>query len=331
MVAILSAMESCPSYYPWHDKSTHQTFLKPKGGKCLHYYFYFIDEIFGLCYMRLPTWCPFRLQFYFNGHNWLAARLDSRGIGYKLLDNAFVHIDDWKRAGRLVNQFSTRKLHQGLNRFAQTYCPIVKTLNLYYHWSLMQAEYATDSAFLHQHNLREIDDEITRTAIHTVKPDNVTTLLGRNLTGNDKDELGNDFSTRIEGTRIRHHMGPISIKMYDTFSLVLRIETTTNNVSFFKHQRRVNKRDGSSVYKLAPLKKSIYSLHVLSQLLQAANYRYLDFISEFDDSSGCNKDLTKISETLVENNRSYKGFNFFSTQDQHLFEVIVRGEYMISG
>ena len=40
-----------------------------------------------------------------------------------------------------------------------------------------------------------------------------------------RDELGNDFSTRIEGTRIRHHMGPASIKMYDKFGLVLRIET----------------------------------------------------------------------------------------------------------
>jgi len=40
--------------------------------KCLHYYFYFINEELGLCYLRVPTWCPFRLQFYFNGHNRLA-------------------------------------------------------------------------------------------------------------------------------------------------------------------------------------------------------------------------------------------------------------------
>jgi len=93
----------------------------------------------------------------------------------------------------------------------------------------------------------------------------------------------------------------------------------------------VEQRDGSSVYKLAPLKKSIYSLHDLSQLLRAANYRYVDFISEFDDPSASNKDLNKISGTHVENNRAYKGFNFFSAQDQHLFEIIVRGEYVVSG
>jgi len=34
-----------------------------KDKKCLHYCFYFIDEEFGLCYLRVPTWAPFRLQF----------------------------------------------------------------------------------------------------------------------------------------------------------------------------------------------------------------------------------------------------------------------------
>src|SRR5262244_4063796 len=40
MVHIISAMEACDSYKPWHDKRTHRTFLRPDSGKCLHYYFY---------------------------------------------------------------------------------------------------------------------------------------------------------------------------------------------------------------------------------------------------------------------------------------------------
>jgi uncharacterized protein (DUF488 family) len=38
LVCILSAMESCGSYKPWHDKTSHKTYLKPDDGKCLHYY-----------------------------------------------------------------------------------------------------------------------------------------------------------------------------------------------------------------------------------------------------------------------------------------------------
>jgi hypothetical protein len=32
--------------------------LRPDTGKCLHYYFYFIDAELGLIYLRVPTWCP---------------------------------------------------------------------------------------------------------------------------------------------------------------------------------------------------------------------------------------------------------------------------------
>ncbi len=260
LVHVLSAMEACPSYRPWHDKQTHETFLKPTSGKCLHYYFYFIDEQLGLCYLRVPTWCPFRLQFYFNGHNWLARQLDKADVGYKLLDNAFVQIDDFAAAQQSADALPIRTLHRALDRFAKRYCPVVQQFGVGYHWTLMQVEHATDIVFRRQCDLAPLYEAITRTAVHVVKAEHVATFLGRKLTGNYRNELGNDFSTRIEGTRIRHHMGPAAIKMYDKFGLVLRIETTANNVSFFKHHRKVEQRDGTTVYKLAPLKKSIYSL-----------------------------------------------------------------------
>ena len=59
LLHILSAMEMCPTYQPWHDKRTGNTFLKGDTSKCLHYYFYFQDEELGYGYIRVPTWCPF--------------------------------------------------------------------------------------------------------------------------------------------------------------------------------------------------------------------------------------------------------------------------------
>src|SRR4030095_3125236 len=58
LVCILYALEPCGTYKPWHDKKTHKTYLKPEDGKCLHYYFYFIDEELGLCSARLPDLVP---------------------------------------------------------------------------------------------------------------------------------------------------------------------------------------------------------------------------------------------------------------------------------
>ena len=43
---------------PWHDKKSHKTFVRPDSGKCLHYYFYFIDAELGLIYVRVPNPSP---------------------------------------------------------------------------------------------------------------------------------------------------------------------------------------------------------------------------------------------------------------------------------
>ena len=55
--------------------------------------------------------------------------------------------------------------------------------------------------------------------------------------------------------------------MYDKFNRVLRLETTTNNVSFFKHHRKVEHRDGHDSREIAPLRKTIYSLIDLREIL----------------------------------------------------------------
>ena len=152
------------------------------------------------------------------------------------------------------------QLHRRLDEFAQRYCPVIGQFGVTYHWSLDQVEFATDLVFRRREDLQAIYGTLTRTAIHTVKPDNVATFLGRKLHPLYEGEIGNRFNTRIEGTRIKHTMGWVSIKMYDKWGLILRIETTVNDVSFFRHYRTVEQRDGTAVTKWAPMKKSIYSL-----------------------------------------------------------------------
>ncbi|NWG14686.1 MAG: MarR family transcriptional regulator, partial [Acidobacteria bacterium] len=106
--------------------------------------------------------------------------------------------------------------------------------------------------------------------------------------------------------------------MYDKFGLILRIETTTNDVSFFKHYREVEQRDGTRVMKWAGMRKGIYNLPALRLSLAAANRRYLEFISALDDSSAGVRHLYKVTKTIIDNDRSYRSFNFFDEDDQTL-------------
>ena len=331
LVHIFAAMEPCAAFTPWHDKTTGKTTLRYKDGTCLHYYFYLIDEEFGLCYLRVPTWAPFRLQFYCNGHNWLTRQLRRAGIAVEPLDNTFRTLGDSAQAQALADAFPVARLHHTLEALAVRYCPVVAHFGVAYHWSLMQVEYATDLIFHRQEDLRPLYEALVRTAVHAVKPDHVATFLGRKLTGHYQDELGNDFHTRVEGTRLKHHMGPVAIKLYDKQALVLRIETTVNDVSFFQHHRTVEHRDGTTDTKLAPMRKTIYSLAPLRALLLAANRRYLAFLSDLADPTVGVHQVEHLAEPTRLDDRSYRGFTLCSADDSALFVALARGEWQISG
>ena len=331
LVHIISAMEACDAYQPWHDKHTHRTFIRPDSGKCLQYYFYFIDAWFGLIYLRVPTWAPFRLQFYCNGHSWLARRLAAEGIGYTMADNAFTRIDDWVRAQELADSLSPDRLHRILDRYAERCCPVSDVFGQTYHWSLMQVEYATDLAFRSSATLGPLHEQLVRQSVRSVKAEQVASFLGRQITPLLAQEIGSQFATRIEGTCIKHRFGKCSIKMYDKFGIALRIETTTNDVSSFKHHRKVEHRQGPPTRALAAVKKSIYSLIDLREILRGCNRRYLAHLSALDDFSAGVRALGRVTKPREVDGKTVKGINFFEPGDSALLHALQNPRVNITG
>jgi hypothetical protein len=331
LVHIISAMEACDSYRPWHDKGTGKTFIRPDTGKCLHYYFYFLDAAFGLIYLRVPTWAPFRLQFYCNGHSWLARKLTAQGIGHTMADNAFIRIDDWSLAQALADTLSPDQLHRTLDRYAERCCPVSDVFGQSYHWSLMQVEYATDLLFRSAATLKPLYEQLVRESVLSVKAEQVATFLGRQITPLLAQEIGSQFTTRIEGTCIKHRFGKCSIKMYDKLGIVLRIETTTNDVSFFKHHRKVEHRSGPATRALAPVKKSIYSLIDLRAILLGCNRRYLTHLSALDDFSAGVRALDRVTRSREVDGKTVKGINFFEPGDSALLHALQNPRVNIAG
>ncbi len=86
-------------------------------------------------------------------------------------------------------------------------------------------------------------------------------------------------------------MSSVSVKLYDKAGRILRLDTTANEVTFFHHHRKVEQRDGNTVRKLAPKKKTIYSLIDLRDILLGCNRRYLEFLSTLNDCSSGQRDL----------------------------------------
>jgi len=332
LVCILSNVEGCRRYMAHYFKDRNHTGLKMKSGQCLTYYFYFIDELLGLCFLRVPTWIPCQMLFYFNGHNYLANQLKGENIQFKMADNCFTQIGDFARANELASQIDPRAVRERIRHYVSEYVPMIEDeLEDSYCWSIRQLELSSDITFKSPDTLPAMYEHLVSTSMHTVKAPNVASFLGMNLPNKDFENIGSSLKKTVEGVRLRHNFGAHSIKMYDKYNLILRIETTTDKVNKFQAPRMVHHRDGSESMKVAPVKKAVDSLNVLFKIMSAANRRYHEFISSLETFSAGREKLKKVTSPVRENNRTYKGIDFFNEEDDALLRTISAGEFTITG
>jgi|SRR5215203_108780 len=330
LVHVISVVESCTTFKPWRNPKTGQPGLRMQTGKCSTYYFYLIDPELGLMYVRVPTWLPCRLQIYFNVHHWLAAELRKAGIDFEMDDNSFVEIADWQKAQELAHSFSVSRWERKFHRLAARFCPIVKKFTRGYRWSVMQVEYSLDVVFKGRNQLAALYEQLSRHAVLTVRVPDMARFWGKRYS--PEAEATSDFKTMVEGTRVRHTLGRQSLKMYDKGGRVLRLEATSNDITFFRHYRKVVSRNGLAEYKMASLKKSIFSLSDVVQLLSAACQRYLDFIGTLEDDTPQRHDINRISRTVRDQqDRTWRGFNLFRKEDQRVLLALLRGEFTLHG
>jgi hypothetical protein len=335
LVAVISVLEVDNSFDIFRNKETHKLELVSRKRKCLHIYFYFIDEHLGLCHFRIQTFFPFKVQIYFNGHDKLACELDKTDIAYQKEDNCFTWISDLVKAQECADDLDVERLHDLFDEWVLKYVPVLKQLqkkwNLTYHWSPKQVEYATDILFKSQIRLESLYEQLLQYSVLSVLPEDIMSFLGKKLKGPQAGRIETSLKKTYLGYRIKHKSGSISIKMYNKSGNVLRIEITINNVSAFKVYREVQQRDGQTVKKLANMKKSIYSLEHVVRISRAAIHRYLDFLSKIEDNSTGVKELRQLTERKTENNRNYKGFNPLNRDDSLIFQELVNGSFIING
>lgn len=357
VVCILGAMESCRTYKVGKNHQTGFLQLQWSPGKCQHYYIYLIDPALGLCHLRIPTWAPFRLQFCFNGHDWLERKLKAAGIRYTKADNCFTHIADFPRAQRIADSFDPKKIQPVLDRHAARWIALHKSLGHHLQWSVYQAELSTDIVFRNQSVLPDLYQQLVRTAAIEVQCPDIYRFLGkRQPAERSKAEASSRYQTLIQGTRIKHTLGKTNLKMYDKQNSVLRIECTTSDVTSFASYRKVAPRQplarkarhtalnaasssrrskakaAEPEGKYAPMRKTLMSLGALREAMGAVNRRYLAFISQWPDRTRERHDLRSITNRVRDDKgRSHRGIDFFREEDLQLMTALMRGENQIRG
>jgi hypothetical protein len=330
LVCIFTTQEACPSFKI--ARGVGRPRLVKSRPRCGVFYFYYLDRDFGLLHVRLPTWFPFTLQVYVNGHEWLARQLRNAGIGFSQRDNAFLAIDDFAKAQALADGLARVKWLRFLNALAGRVNPLLAGLlqGVAYYWVVDQAEWATDVLFKDRATLQPLYRRLLEHASLAFSAEDVLSFLGKKLHPALQAEVHTDCKKRLQGFRIKHCYGGNWLKMYDKFGLVLRIEMVINQPRCFTVCRWGN-RKGQRVRGWFPLTKSIARLGRFAEISRQATHRYLDALAVVEDPRVSAQVLDRACNPVPFQGRRRRALNPLSREDQQLFFAVLRGEHIQRG
>ena len=128
LVCVLTAVEPCQTFTVGGNREQKKLVLRAHKGKCLHQYFYLINDELGWLDVRLQTWFPFTVNVVINGREWLSQRLIERGMGFERRDNCFTALDDVEAAQHELDQQLKTPWARTLDRLLDTIYPLRQTM-----------------------------------------------------------------------------------------------------------------------------------------------------------------------------------------------------------
>lgn len=295
--------------------------------RCLTYYLYVVHPLLGLIYLRVPTWLPFSLQVYFNGHNWLARQMRKHRIPYVQKDNAFVHVGDAERAQSLADTLPKLDWPSILDGIARPVMgPVQDILEPVgdYRWCVDQMEYSADHIFRDAAALASMRDDLLRHAISSGSRD-ILAFQGKRqvLTSDVHAHLGAPF----EGLRVRHAVGPNSTKVYVKGANVLRLEVTINDITRYRELRRIGRRR----CKIMRMRKSVDALPSTYRKAQTIAERYETYLSGTSENAPARRKLLRLGSRITRDGRSHRGISPSNEQDLALLRAVSHGEHSLHG
>lgn len=333
LVCVLATLEPCWSFDVRGNRATHRREVVRRKRKCLHFYYYFLDDELGLIHVRVQSWFPFQIQVYVNGREYLSRKLDRAGIAYTRHDNTFTEIADLPRAVALAEEIGRREWPRLLDALARRVNPHLDTIREAgfgaYYWCLDQAEIATDLMFRNRGSLQRVLPDLYDHALRAFSSEDVLRFLGRKLRHSYTGEVTTDLKKRPEGMRVKHRAGRNSIKMYDK-ATVLRVETTINNPRDFR-VLRVSDEDGPTSRRWVPMGKGVANAWRFLQVGEQANERYLEALANVQLKGEAVDELDHLCRSTVRDGRKHARFNPVTKTDCRLFAAVLAGEHAITG
>ncbi len=334
LIAVLSCVEPCITFSIRRNRQKKRLELVQSLRKCLNFYHYCMDPIFGFMHARIQSWFPFNVQVYVNGREWLAVEMDKAGIQYRRRENCFTWVEDAHAAQQLLDEQLKTNWPHILNRLSRFVNPLQDKLfppsGLDYYWSVYSSEWATDVTFRNSSSLAEIYPALVHHAITNFSSPDVMRFLGKRIRTDFSGEVVSRFRDRPEGLRIKHALDLNSVKLYDKQGSVLRVETTIQRAEGMRCYRP-KEGDPNGPLEWRPLRRGIADLHRRAQLSQDSNERYLDALAACDTSTPLGRLLARVSQKTQWNGSTLRALRPWDALDARLLAAISRGEFHLRG
>lgn len=310
---------------------------------CLVIYHYGIHPEFGWMHARLQTWFPFHVQVCLNGREWLARQMDRERLRYVRQDNCFPWLKDYGRAQQLLDQQLRLPWPESLQSIAERLNPlhdeIFRHYPCSYYWTCFQSEWATDIMF-RPGELKRLEPLWLQHGMLSFSSPDVMRFLGRKVPLSGRiparfvRPLATDFKWRQEGPRIKHRIDGNSVKAYGKAHTpvgdVFRVELTINQVEQFRVYRP---KEGGPEQELdwRQMRRGVADLHRRAEVSEKANHRYLDALSQVDDSTCLEELIRPLEQPRPWHGRRVRALHPFQTDDNQLLQSVNRGEFTVNG
>ncbi len=218
----------------WFDYSRHDV-------RVTHYYFYILDEEFGLFFIKVCTYFPFEVKVCLNGHEWAKQQLRREGLGFEALSNGFLSCDHPQRLQTLCDQLDAAKIQALFDRWVAhlpwPLTPAQQAAGYRHELSIWQLEVSRTQVFADPEQGWALVEALIRDNLDLGRPDRVSLIFDRRVTKATPGE----FHTRVlrEGVQptIRIHYKHSALKQYLKDGRALRTEMMFNNTQDFGFTR----------------------------------------------------------------------------------------------
>jgi hypothetical protein len=214
----------------WFEYSRQSLFVT-------YYYFYILDEDFGLFFIKVCTYFPFDVKVCFNGHEWAKQQLRKEGISFEALNNGFLSCENPERLQIICHQLDAEKIQALFDRWVEQIpwplSPEQRVAGYAHQLSIWQLEVSRTQVFQDPQQGWALVEALIRDNLDLGRPDRVSLIFERKVTKATPSE----FHTRVlrQGVQpiIRIRYKHSALKQYLKDGRALRTEMVFNNTQDF--------------------------------------------------------------------------------------------------